>query len=1688
VFNKWALIFFKWTAIALSTVLIVLLIVILLIRTSWGQDLLANKATQYLSGKLETTVEIEKLRFNFKGDILMDNFYMEDQQGDTLIFSKELIIGVSPFPLIFNNKFILNDFYWRGLVVNVHRKIDVFNYEFITDAFSSADDPNLEIKESTSPKDNEPLKVVIKDEIRFENIQLRFLDGIDGMEGEVKLGLLTLKIPNLSIEDFQFDIQDLLIQNTQVHWLQTKALESEENEEELPAFFLKLNNFKIQGLVLDYQNDFSQQKALLNVADFSVKKTAVSSDELSVSIHGIDLKDSKIHFEDFSVDENSSIDDSSQTFDFQWPELRVEIKDLNFSNNEVSYQTVNRDFNAQVFESENLWLKQFNLQIPEISYFQNSAQVQLSHFSFQEGSGFVLNDIQMDLTLNDKDLAVNKFILQTPKSEVITQLHLGYTNIQELIEMSPNVTFNWVIGDLKFDLNDVISLDQKLANDPLFQILKSHTLNWQHVIQGTLNNLNIQQLSGSLGEEMHWDLSANLQNILSLDRLKYDVQKLNFNSKGNLLQQLGDAFELNRVLPKDINWTAELNGGMKDLKIESLLLSDLGNLAVKGAFDFKQGIQYQTEIEIEDLQTGILLANKDFGKTSLTIHSKGQGVNEYRMNADFLVDFEVLEMYQKDFSGLHLEGNYLNSMGSLKAFLQTNALNFDFNTDFTLDSIQSIAAIDFNLNALDLQAFNLTENNLNTKFNFHADFSGNLEEFEFKSLLQDARIIKNGVSYSVTPIDLLASSNRDTTTFMMHGDFIHSELHANLPYQQLISSLQNHFNSYLDSAQMVNVDSMFVVDFNLKIQPTAAIQEVFFPQLVEMDTLTFEMRIDEVESKMNAFLTLPSVIYGEYHLDSLAGFLSGNQGKLDFGLAFKGFDWDPVGMGLTQIVGDYDVNTLGVELKSMRDNDVLLQVASKIEFLEDNTRIQLKPDALIFQGNTWNIPNDNLVIIGEDFVKLNQLEFSYLDQELFFTDQFPGITDPHLATIFKNFDLNVLSSFLNSGNPFIGGLVNGNFIVENPLGGIGFIADLEISDVLAMEVPLGNLSMNASSPESGVYEGKILLSGGGIDFDLEGNFMASEEASTLHAEARLNSLDMASMAPFLEGNLSNPEGILKGNVSVSGTTASPDYFGNFYFENVSFLVDELNSKLIFKNEKITFDTKGLFFDQFMIRDAGENEFNISGAILTEKSMINPDFDLKMVANNFQLINSSSEDNQLFYGKGILDAEIEIRGNLELPEVFAKLNVESGTDLTFVVPESQLDLVEREGVVRFVDKTLSEELQIIAHEEHSTGFSGIDLRAIIAVDSNAVFKVIIDERSGDNLQISGKGDLNLGMNPNGLLTMSGFYEVNSGHYEMSLYNLVNRKFNIGRGSRIQWNGDPMDAEMNISAIYALKTSPAEIMATQISGANAESRNQFRRELPFLVFLNLEGPLLRPEISFKLDMPEDQKGFAGGNIFARVSQINEQEDELNKQVFSLLVLNQFFPMSGSDGSGGGTTAMARNSVSQLLSSQLNAFSQNLLGNSGVELDFDLDSFQDFESGQGRDRTQLNVNARTRLMDDRLIVQVGSQMDVEGANQSTGQAGAMLGNVSAEYLLTENGRYRLRAFRRNQFESIIDGQLIVTGLGVIFNREFNRFVELWKGIDLTENKSNPIEQAEAEERENGEAQEDKNVKRKKKGVKND
>ena len=230
-----------------------------------------------------------------------------------------------------------------------------------------------------------------------------------------------------------------------------------------------------------------------------------------------------------------------------------------------------------------------------------------------------------------------------------------------------------------------------------------------------------------------------------------------------------------------------------------------------------------------------------------------------------------------------------------------------------------------------------------------------------------------------------------------------------------------------------------------------------------------------------------------------------------------------------------------------------------------------------------------------------------------------------------------------------------------------------------------------------------------------------------------------------------------------------------------------------------------------------------------------------------------------------------------------------------------------------------------------------------------------------------------------------------------------------------------------------------------------KSAYKQTFPFLILLKLRGEILHPEISFEIQLPPEDKGILGGAVNAKLNLLNDNPSALNKQVFAILVLGRFIqenPLQ-MDASNWASTVV-RSTVSKFLSAQLNQLSSKVVP--GVELNFDIQSYDDYSTGQAQGRTQVELGLKKQLFNERLSVQVGGNVDVEGAKAKQNSASDITSDVTVEYKLTKDGRYRLKGFRHNQYEGAIDGLLIETGVGVSYVHNFNKWKDFFRAPKKT------------------------------------
>ncbi len=358
---------------------------------------------------------------------------------------------------------------------------------------------------------------------------------------------------------------------------------------------------------------------------------------------------------------------------------------------------------------------------------------------------------------------------------------------------------------------------------------------------------------------------------------------------------------------------------------------------------------------------------------------------------------------------------------------------------------------------------------------------------------------------------------------------------------------------------------------------------------------------------------------------------------------------------------------------------------------------------------------------------------------------------------------------------------------------------------------------------------------------------------------------------------------------------------------------------------------------------------------------------------------------------------------------------------------------------------------------------MDIAININIDKNAEFNLIVDEGNGDFLKIQGEAALSGGIDPSGKINLAGSYEIEQGAYDLS-FNFLHRRFDIQKGSTIVWTGEPTKANINITAVYIANTPALDLVSAELS-AN-ENANYFRQKLPFEVDLIMKGELLKPDLSFDIVLPEGKSYNLGKTelsiIENKLALIKQEPSELNKQVFALLLLGRFITENpfASSGDGFSAESFARQSVSQLLTEQLNNLASDLI--KGVDINFDVASTSsDYSTGEKQTRTDLNVALSKRLLNDRLTVSIGSSFELQGTQSSTpgakNQTSNLAGNVSVDYKLSKDGRYALRAYRKNEYEGVLEGYIIETGVGFVLSVDYNKFKQIFLTKKQREEKRN-------------------------------
>lgn len=1628
----------------LAGFVVLLLLILLFIRSPWGQGIIKDRAITYLQEKTDTHILLDRIYISFSGNIVLEQLFIEDLKQDTLFYSRYLSVDLPLWPILTDKNIHIEEVRWEGVEANIRRSSgEEFNYQFLLDAFSSSEDVTRETDDIQSSAFEFSL-----DNLILEDVNVQYIDEEIDLDTRVSIESLLVNMGLTDLERMKFEITKVKLEKSFIVYYLGKPLPPTQDATAVPMPILSIHDAQLSDIILNYHSIPDGLQAHLQIQEFGLNAPMVDLDARTMDVRELKLHNSSIEVEMKEIFHESGKSESNVAetdIRVVWPDWNISFQNIDLNENSISVKEEAAQSLPGQLNPGDIHFSDFIFQGTDFVLTDKETRGKLNLLSFKEKSGIEVERISFAWTADEQMLQLFNMDMNAMNSRIRADLGLEYPSLVDLMELSSEIYFELDISEFDIEANQLTKLLPELTEDPYFLTISTAPLRGHLSTSGSLAKARVEEFLINWGGNTSLFTLGNIYEILHPKQIAVEFPRIILSTTRNDLNHFISEDSLGLRLPDQIRITASMSGGMDAFQSDMELVSDLGRVQMAAHIMDMDSLVLAIETKMIEVQLDSLFQSPDLGSLTLnaSAHLSGKDIYDVTGNMEAVVeDFQWKEYPIRD---LKLKGDFVHGQGDIYLNYSDTNLQIEVDGYVNLDSTKTLADLNLNIEDANLEALGMVENHTRVGLEFHTRFEGLPSDFALEASVRNGQIITGKNTIPIGNFDIEARVTPDTTDGKLTSRIMDLRLQSNTSpvglFQAVSSQIQRHL---IDSTETdgTNVDPVHVY-MAASIRQDPLLREVLLPGLEEMDSIQILVDFKEDEELLQAYLVAPYLKYNSMELDSLLISARSDPDIFASDLSLQGFRGGPVTIHRTQLTNKIEDRILQTQFLSEYQNRALLNFKTETRRSEDSIRIQFDPSVLVFDGNTWHVPVNNQIILSEDKIRFENVNITRGDQ-IFSIDDNPGQSD--LIIHFEKFRIDNLLSYFNPDTLIAAGILDGKITVQEPLGNAGLRADLIVDSFQLMQLDMGLLELSGETEDAQNYAIEMQITGPAIDLDLEGAYHVLEEDAELVLDFRIDTMAMTALEYFSDGTIKNSEGYISGVGAVRGMLSDLTYDGQLLFHQAKTTPVALNTDFVLGSQAIQFNNDGILFQNFTVMDGEENQFVLDGTINTS-NLFNPEFNLTMEAENFQVLNSSETENQPYFGSARLDASAHLTGNLEIPVLEVEIEVGQGTHVTYLMPQGQVNLQSREGIVTFVNKNNPD----LSNDEESTSqtftIKGYEINALIKVRNEASFRVIISEATGDHFEISGDGDLDFRIDRSGQLSLTGLYTLQSGHYEMNLYNLVNRRFDIARGSSVYWSGDPFDAEIDIRAIYRIETSPASLMAGQTSSEDISVQNRFRRRLPFLVYLNVDGQLTEPQLSFELDMPEDAQGELGGQVYGQIQRLNQQDQEVNKHVFSLLVLNRFYPSSGSDGSEGGIVNVARDNLNQALADQLNIFSDRLLGDTGFELNFGLDSYTDYEGETPQTRTELDIAAQKNFLNDRLIVQVGSEINLAGLENNSQQENPLIGNVSVEYLITENGQLRLKGFRKNIYANVIDGQTIVSGLALIFTKEFNKFHELWR-----------------------------------------
>lgn len=1277
------------------------------------------------------------------------------------------------------------------------------------------------------------------------------------------------------------------------------------------------------------------------------------------------------------------------------------------------------------------------------------------YLATKERSGFDLKKLKAKLTVTPKKMEFDNLDLETNNTVLTNYYCMRYNNFDDdFADYENNVIMDGRFTKAIINTDDVayFAPDLKDWNKEFYfsgtfygtvADFKTKNLNFKERGNSTTitGDLAMKGLPNIYNTTIHFNNGTIKTNHKDLSAIVPDLKGINNPN----LTALGEIF-----------FQGNFNGTLNKFVTTGIIHTALGKINTNLTMQLpkKKLPLYDGALELQNFDLGKFVNESKLGIVNFNGKVIGKSFDIKTLETKIVGSFDRLDFNGYNYNSIITNGTFKNAYFNGELKIDDPNLNITSQVEVDVSGKEPKFNILGDIVKSNFKPLHFTQEDLKITGLLDVVFTGNnIDNFLGNAKLLNANISnKNG---KIVFDSLSLSSSIVDSSKMLH--FTANDFNANVVGQFKILDLPTAFQSFLHRYYPAYINEPAKIPENQKFAVTINTRFIEpYLQLFDKSIYGFNdaSLSGFVDTKNNKFSTGILVPYGKYKNYTISGADIIGDGNKDTLKLYSNLTNFQISDSLSfpnsriTIVSHDDISD--VSIKTASSNNIYeADLNAKVTTLVDGVRIQFNPSSFILNEKKWNLDKQGDIRITKNEVSAKEVKFTQGFQEITVnTEEAEG---GNVSTLLVNLKNVVVGDITNvfTQNPRLEGLATGTIKLNDFYRKFNASSQLQVEQFRMDDDSIGFVKVDANyDSKTGNLNTKVNSPNLGYNFEAEGIFnLLDTTKNPINTTIQLKNSKIDLVQKFLGNDIfTGLKGYATGPLQIIGKGNDLQLLGNIEIKNTSLKVEYTQVTYRIDSAIIAFEEDGINFGKFTIKDSLGNEGIVQGKLF-EKGFKNMAFDFKLNTNQLLVLNTKSIHNNQFYGNVIGKANMSFRG----PESNATMIIsgEPTAASHIYIPNT---ISKENGEASFIEfKEIGEEMTI----EKKTSRFNLNVELDLIANNKTEIDVILDDITGDVIKATGDGRLNIKAGTSSNLEMRGRYNIEEGRYDFNFQSFIKKPFYIRKGGNnfIEWNGNPYDANINLTAVYedAKQISINDLIRTAQNSINNNSRN-YRGAV--FVFADLKGKLTKPDIKFRLDFPANSP-LKNDDIFDRfLKNLESNENEMLKQVTYLIVFNSFAPFGEGGGSQTDFTSIGLNTISSVLTKQVNKSITNLLykitGDKSITFDLAAAAYNSNDlfgngvsasSGQF-DRANVKFKIGKNFFNDNVIVSFGADLDFNVVSNAQNGNFQWLPDLNVEVVLSSNKKLRMLIFSKNSLD-ISGGNLgrrNRQGIGLTYKKDFN------------------------------------------------